>query len=78
MNYLNNNCLLKIHQHLDEYELYALRDVHDRFANATTYCYTKLKLKKSLMFEFEYWAENQCIGDLVKVLDYFGYCMTRV
>lgn len=74
---LNDDCLEAICQYLNEYELYALRDAHIRFAYATEQCYRKIDSVQSLVFDFDYWLLCVFYVDLVKILEYFGHCMTR-
>lgn len=71
---LNDDCLEVICQHLNQFELYALRDVHTRFAPATEYCFGKLNAQQFGEFQYEDWQRL----NLIKILEYFGHCMTRV
>lgn len=71
---LNDDCLEVICQHLNQFELYALRDVHTRFAPATEYCFGKLNAQEFGEFHYEDWQPH----NLIKILEYFGHCMTRV
>lgn len=75
---LNDDCLEAICQHLNEYQLYNVRDAHVRFAYATERCYSRIESTRALDFNFKYWSEDNHIDDLVKILQYFGHCMTRV
>lgn len=71
---LNDHCLIHICQNLEPWDLYALRETHNRFANATEQAYKD----KEVEFDYELWLEAQPAGDLIKILKYFGHCMTRL
>lgn len=74
---LNDDCLISVCLHLDQFDLYALRDAHSRFTHATEHAYKENEIGKSWEFDYEKWLENKRAVELVKILEYFGHCMTR-
>lgn len=72
---LNDDCLEAICEYLDEFELYVLRDTHNRFAYATENRFKKMM--ESEDFDFEGWLYEKPPDIFIKNLKYFGHCFTR-
>lgn len=75
---LNDDCLISICRYLDQYELYALRDMHSRFINATEYCYAKMAAEHLWEFNYSNWLGGKHSNDLRQMLEYFGPYMRKV